>query len=560
MKSPGAARGNVPRQRVDTKGIPRRTAVCLLVALACLSMVLRYPETPHEIGADSFVFHGMTASIQSTGYAEWTLNPLSYFGLYPLSQPSGGPFLGAATSDLTGLTIEATLLALDSFVALVALLAAFALGMEFFRNSWMAVSFSAVLALTPAILSGLEWQMPTRITFTALLPVFLWTLLRFTRQPTWRNVTILGLAVFTMATFHRLTVLVSLIVLAFVITAVFLAGSRLLRLRNPGVLYRPRILKTAPVAAVVGVLAIAVAVVFFSDVLDQYSAGVLVSGNSVPIELFNLGISLTRSSGVLLPVGLVGIFAVATQHNKDLKDYFMIVAVLSFTPVLFLRDYTGYYTVPFTSILVVAGLFYLGTRIRTGKWKAVTVALASAILLASSAAITSYNVRGIGSMPGTTYSAGLYLEYSDPGTVISNDGLLGSQVHSVSALPYLPIGGATTAFQGPELLIFGFVGGSTVPGRVVPIPLNQLTMSADSPFELPGLQAEADWAMILNSPAGSIPQGLRATYHPTYVIENTLYPTQYVAYGHVYDSVLLTTSQTTRYAIYDNANLIVWQL
>jgi len=71
------------------KSFPRAATLALLLSIVALNLAFRYPTTDHEVGADSFVFHGLSQAIIDSKYAAWLINPLSLFGLYPLSHPSG---------------------------------------------------------------------------------------------------------------------------------------------------------------------------------------------------------------------------------------------------------------------------------------------------------------------------------------------------------------------------------------------------------------------------------------------------------------------------------------
>src|SRR5207249_11483066 len=139
--------------------------------------------------------------------------------------------------------------------------------------------------------------------------------------------------------------------------------------------------------------------------------------------------------------------------------------------------------------------------------------LALAISVASATYVVGFDLQFDPFMDDTTYLHGLWIEHSTQGTLVSNDGILASEVFLVSGHPYLPVGGATTAFQSPELLIFGFVDKNNL--RIYPVPVTDLTVDSDTPFTLIGVQAEADWVRILDGTPGSIPPSLAATYSPT---------------------------------------------
>ena len=532
--------------------LPKRVPLMLLAALACLNFLLRYPSTSHELGVDSFVWHGMATSLKQHGVALWVLNPLSYFGLYPLSHPSGSPFLLAAFSLLSNGSIEGAVVYLDMVVALISMLAGFILGREFTHSDSFALTTSLVLSLTPELITALTWQVPTRVLFTVLLPLLLWGLIRLAHRPSKNIAIVLGATFFVMMSFHRLTIFVSLIGFAYVVTGILLTALRTLRVRSPQIFLRRRFIRWAPLVSVIAVVGVSFGTLASTDVLGEYSSGALISGNSLAIQFANLGISLARNSGILLPLAVLGIAGVVLRRNKSYADPFVVVALLAFLPMLFLRQYTGYYTIPFTSLFIVFGLFVLLKRIRSSKRRAFAIAATAAFVLVSSVSISSYDLALVSHMANGSYNVALYLRYDTAGTVITNEGLTGSRVHAISGIPYLPVGGATTAFQSPELLMFGFVDRSRVAGQIVSIPLNHLSVDADSPFELLDVQAEADWVGLLQAPVGAIPASY-ANYQVRYLLEVRAYPGEFTAYGNLYPAILLQTASVERYAVYQDS-------
>ncbi|MCK4444918.1 MAG: hypothetical protein KAW09_10255, partial [Thermoplasmata archaeon] len=92
---------------------PKNTNYMLILFLITLSILLRFPRTPHSVGVDAFMMQGLANTIVEDGHAAWIIHPLSYFGLYPLSYPSGGIFIPASVDILTGYPSEVSILALS---------------------------------------------------------------------------------------------------------------------------------------------------------------------------------------------------------------------------------------------------------------------------------------------------------------------------------------------------------------------------------------------------------------------------------------------------------------
>ena len=530
--------------------------MCLLLVLGFANILARLPSTSHEMGVDSFVWHGMATSLQANGYALWILSPLSYLGLYPLSHPSSGPFLASAVAGLFDTSIEGAVLSLDMIFAILGMLTAFMLGWELQRNASFGLVLATVTSLTPEMITSLVWQMPTRIVFTILLPLFLWGLIRIWRHAGRRELALLGVTVLIMTSFHRLTVLVALVAIAYVLAGILLVVHKTLRLKQPGLFLSPAFKRRSPYLALVALAAISSATLLFTDVLQQYSVGVVSSGNSREVQLLNLGISLARSSGVLLPLSLVGVMAISFRRNKSVAEPFLIIAFLVFIPLLFLRQYTGYYTVPFTALFVAIGLFAILRRFRSNRIRSLAAASCLVLFVVSSFAIVDYDLGITPSMSSGTYNLGLYVQGHTTGTIITNEGLIGSRLHAISGMPYLPVGGATTAFQSPDLLMFGFVDRNQTAKSIVPIPLGELTVDSDSPFLLPNVQAEADWVAILSSPVGSISSRFDV-YHVTYALESKTYPNEFTGYGQRYPSPLLASANEQRYITYEDTDSVL---
>ena len=107
--------------------------------------------------------------------------------------------------------------------------------------------------------------------------------------------------------------------------------------------------------------------------------------------------------------------------------------------------------------------------------------------------------------------------------------------------------------------MFGFVDRSRIVGQIVSIPLNHLSADADSPFELLGVQAEADWVGLLQAPVGAIPASY-ANYQVKYVLEVRAYPGEFTAYDNLYPSMLLQTASVERYAVYQDSLTTIYFL
>jgi hypothetical protein len=538
--------------------LPRKTLYALLLFLLALNLVARYPRTPHELGFDGFVYHGMTVSLIQLGHADWVLTPLSYFGLYPLSHPSGSFFFLADLSQLSGTSVEGAILLFDMALVALSLLSGFLLSMEIRRDEGLALLVAAMFSLSPRLVSSLLWEVPTRTLFSALVPLLIWLLLRLHRTRDKRSLAFVVIVLAVMMSAHRLTVLMAAVFIAFILTEIVIVGVRTLRIRYASLVLRPQFRRTANLAVLIGFFALSISLITVGGILGSYGTGRAGFGSGVLFELSNLGVSLARSAGFLIPVVPLGVVAVYRQRLKDFKEPFLLMILLVLLPTLTLRQYTGYYIVAVTAPFIGLGIWAIVEKTRRRTTKLAVIAAALAVTVGSANYVLAFDLQAQPFMDNESYVHGLYVLWNTHGTVIGNDGTMASEIYLVSGHPYLPVGGATTPFQSPELLIFGFVNSSSL--SIVQISVSDLTLESDSPFLLQGVQAELDWATLLDHLPRTVPGRIWLTYNPQYLAENKAAEGGYFAYGRRYPSAFIANVHVTSYEIFDGGGQALWYI
>lgn len=538
--------------------LPKRTTLALLAALVAFNIVVRYPRTPHDLGLDGFVFHGMARTIVDFGHARWILHPLSYLGLYPLSHPSGSMFAVAGFALASGLPVEGSIYLVDLVIIAVGALSAFFLSMEIRRDEVLAILVAALFSLAPRFVVSLLWEMPTRSLFAALVPLFVALLIRWhaARSPRWLLLSVVVLVVMMSA--HRLTVLMTVVLVGFVLTSIAVVLAKTLRIRYSAQLLSRKYRRVLNTLAITAFFASSVALLILGGVLSSYETGRVAFGSGVLIQVTNLVVSLTRSIGFLMPLLPLGIIVIYRQRSKEFKEPFLLMVFLILIPTLTLRQYVGYYVISFSAMFLGLAVWWLVQRARRRSIRLSIAAAAVAITVASAVYVVDFDLQFGAFLDDTSYTNGLYVRHFTQGTVVANDGILGSKIFMVSGRPYLPVGGATTAFQSPELLIFGFVDRNAL--DIASTPLLDMTLESDSPFILRDVQAEADWAIMLNGRLDELLGTTASTYRPMYLLENRDFPSAYFAYGFRYDSPFIRDVHSERYKIFEIQNQALWYL
>jgi hypothetical protein len=506
---------------------------------------------------------GLANQIVADGHAAWIIHPLSYLGLFPLSYPSGGIFLPASVDVLSGYPSEISILALSMLMGIIGVLGAYMLAREFKKDDLFAFIVAFIFCLAPKFILNTTWETPTRGGFMAFTPIFLFMLLRAHRVPTRKNFAMTILMLFILATFHRLAILMLIVILAYIFTSMFLIVMRIAKLKMPTLFLKPGTRSRVRRLSFVGLFALGLVLLLGSGVLDEYEYGRVLESDTMPGETLNLGVSLIRSSGILTPFLLLGTFAFVSQRNKALKEFLIIFIALAIIPTLYLRRYTGFYVPIFIAILAGMGVYYF-IRMQRRKKLAIFVAFgALAGSLALTGVLLEYESRSVDSLTMEEYDIGLYTRLYLDGTLLANSGLPSSRISAISGLPSLPIGGATVPVNGPGQLAYGFVN----PDEIVvnQVALDELTINSDSLFIAPDApNAELHLALMHEWKAGHplygpFPEQLLIDYNINYALEDKRFPDKYFAEGYGYDSKYLSEHVWgERYKVYESTGYLIW--
>ena len=534
----------------------RKSTYAMLLAIMCISLLTRYPRVPHGIGVDSYLFALLSASIVNQGRAAWLVHPLSPFGLYPLSYPSGSFFLTADLSLVADIKVEVSSLLLSNFVGVVGVLAGFLLGREVSRRDSVAITVAMLFSLMPKFVTNTLWEVPARGLLMLMTPLFLVAVLRAIRTRRMVDISLILVTSALMALFHRLAVVILIVFFAFLIALVFIVAAQVVRVRLPTMFMSPRFKRMSRRLNLVTYGGVLVLVLVTSGVLDAYQQGAYFSNESFWGPIGNLLISITRSVGFLSPLAVLGIAAIIKARNKSPAQYLFLTAPIALIPTLFLRDYTGYYLVTFFALFIGLGLSFLVMRIPR-RLQLVSTCLLGAMVVSSAVFAINIELPHQTYMTDSEYTSALYARQHVTGTIASNDGLLGARVASVSQGPLLPIGGATTAQYGPDAMAFGFV--TDFPVR--PIPVWDLTIDSDSFFDPLGVTVGSDWSVLLSNHISGQTEAIATRYHITTLLEDTRQPaTYYTGWGVQYDSPFLHDVYVTRYKTFETDSIRLWQI
>ena len=193
-----------------------------LFLLGFLTVLLRYPITPNPVGTDNFYYISMAKAVLFNGQITWAENLTSFYGLFPGTTPLGSTILVSAITLLTGVSIFEYILIHAIFLSLISVFGFFMLTGELtsnFRSRWFA---TLCFSFAPRFLTFSLWQISLRFSFIALLPFFIWLLLRLSHSKYGRHpsrifflLLFLGLI---LPSLHRMALLFPGILLAFLMS------------------------------------------------------------------------------------------------------------------------------------------------------------------------------------------------------------------------------------------------------------------------------------------------------------------------------------------------------
>src|SRR5437879_1115587 len=500
MVSFGFSSGSIEalREVAELTQIPRKVVGASLLSIALLSAALRYPGE-HEIGVDSFFIHTLAQSISNNGHAVWTANLLAYFGWYPVSYPSGAPFLLSSTSQLAGVSMEPAILITSMLLGLVGLLTAFLMAREFRPQPLFTLIIVLTYGIAPRFLLSTLWQASTRNLFMAILPLLVWSIVRFHRTHSITDLSLCAVIVLVLAAAHRLVALVPVIVLASLVAVVILRAYRVLRRAYPRFVMTGA-LKGEIRWAALGITFVAGAgFLFGTPVLAEYSAGELATGTGVHVELLNLVISLARSIGLAAPLALIGLVCAPWLRNVGFREIFCIAAVVAMVPTLFLRLYTGFYVLPFLAVIGGYGLQAIIQRLAARRRAIRLVVNVTTISLVLFSALVLHYEQSLNPPKSSAkYAASLNLSYENSGaTLICNDRTTCNQIAAVGGVRIVPTAGGAPDDPSPEMLVFGFYDPNEVSQHLARVPFQDINFNSNSLLTVVGLDPNNDYVTVV---------------------------------------------------------------
>lgn len=446
-----------------------KTVMFLLIAICLLSVALRYPLVEHERLNDTYILNILGSSIQDNHRALWTFSPLSYFGYYPASYPSGVPFVLAEISDLTGLPINHIILFFDAFIGILLVLGVFMLARVFIRPPEYAVLAAFFLCVAPRLVDSSYWSASARTPFVALAIVTIFLAFRagFTRR-----ISLYGLFAVSFVgciAIHHMGVLFVLFGLAYLLSVVgaFVTSKIRINMTNKNHAGRIAGVYLTAIGATVTLIPIFLTGYFIRDL--NYTFGETSLFGIKPDWLsmiLRIAASYTNQIGFILPFSIVGIPFLLAKSKVTVETLFILVLPITFIPILSNAQYSSILLSPFIAILAAAVSWsLLKSRCSRRKLLAITlcVLIGSSLVLPFWSTARWNNSTDLSKDPvevdNQFFNDGAYLrQYDGSAFMISNVDLMSLRLSAIS--------GTLSLGTGAEATLIGDINASAVKGNL----------------------------------------------------------------------------------------------
>lgn len=450
-----------------------RNDYILLPILLLLNIVSRIPLTPHgRDTVDSAFIWSLANSISISGAISWALHPLSFLGLYPLSYPSGSPIVLSFTSQVTGVSIENTILVYGFILGILGMLGSYIMALKIKDHFVFAFLTSFAFSTAPIFIELTSWSASTRNLFLALFPLFLWAIFWFNKKITNLNKPILLIIIFwlTLMTSHRISFLTTLILISLALAKIVWHVKD-----KPRILYfTNKLSENARFLVLILLFLLAFVfqfsgIGFYSGIWNDYQSGALSQGSGLFSLLLNLSTNYIGQIGILIPLGLIGFFILLRKNKKDFNDIFIICLLMLSAPILALGIYMAPFLLPIISLLIASGVCkilnilhgdlttqgqaagcqaakYLDCMSGIKKYPAVLLFICLLASISFSGYMMERHLNApLGDTGDKTYMThepyvGSFLKEQGTRAFLSNDDLISKRIYASMGVPYLDVG------------------------------------------------------------------------------------------------------------------------
>ena len=504
----------------------------LLAGLIALNLILRYPATPHEIGWDTFAIHILANSISEFGWANWWVHPLSIGGFYPNSYASAVPFLVSGISQCTGIVMEWAIWTFCTLTGIFAIFFAYILAGAIRDDDLFKFLVAFGYSLAPGLLYFSTWQLSARGLFIVLLPLFIYFVLK--SRTSLKYVPLIFILFMVLVMTHHLFYFIIPVILSYIAVVIFYKLKERINVKIPDFAN----------ISFIGIFIVMLSIPFFtylfiSETGSKYTWMILLAQTYV------------RHVGILLIFVIGGLIYLSLKHNKGFEDWFLLISLICFAPLLYMYRYSKWFFVIFAIILAGISLTNVAKMCNSKKGRYALAIIVIVLLLSVSFSGFYQHYRNIVGkatpneryMEDGTCIAGLWIKDNIDKPMVGNDWVM-VRVFAISEVP-------TLTGDGTIDMTYGFT-------NITDLNISKVSpLSATYYFEGPYIRTyhtpfTGYHVSLLNEVEFDSYYGkpIIRRFNLSYVIENE----------DIGDNPFIRSVHREKDNIYDNAKIRVWVL
>jgi len=346
----------------------KKHVIYILILLIVLNIIIRIPTMRNEPGQDTFVIHSLANSISNAGFAAWVNHPLSFFGMYPGSYPSAGPFWLSGFNLLTNLEMDEVILITSIILGLIGFFSAYLAAKGIENNTLFRIFVAFSFSLSPVFLLFTIWSASTRHLFLAIFPLLLWCLFSISNNSNKLKYLLLsGVFFILLGVTHRLFFLMPLIIIAFLSSFILNNLKILVELYGKKINIVPIVWFTV-FLIFVGFQIFRIGFYKNIHLIDAYETGFLFTGKEFDSLLKNMAIDYASKIGLLSIFIIIGLIVLTIKPEKKINHIFLLTSLIILSPIISYGTYVPLILLIFSCLLIGLGLLKIMNMIKINKY------------------------------------------------------------------------------------------------------------------------------------------------------------------------------------------------
>ncbi|MDW7775649.1 MAG: hypothetical protein SCH39_04825 [Methanosarcinales archaeon] len=523
--------------------LSNRTHLLLWILLIILNFILRIPTTPHEIGYDSVDIHILANSISSFGTAMWWSNPLSVIGMYPLSYASAIPFILSGIFQCSSTDMELVLLIFCIIISLFGTFGAYLLAGMILENDIFRFLVALIFSTSQGVLTLTTWTVSTRGFFIMLLPLFVYSLLKCRSFRFRYSLMTIFFFILLLST-HNLIFFIYPLITSYFLTIIFYEIRTYIHINE----------NTDDIFSIVSFISffvlLLVPLIFLQELWmndPEIMRGDITSRYAV---VQSVAMTNVRYIGPLIFMIFGGYVSILFKRNKKFNDWFLLFALISLAPLIYVQTYMKWFLIIFIYLLI--GISLANVLKINGTYKKYIVRFVL-ILLIFNISFSGYfqyihflnNPTILGRHTDEcTFASGMWIKENINQNLFPEHDLVGMRTFAISQKPTL---------TGDAIgLTYGFYGS-----------INDINITRNSPLTInyyrygpyiktpmtPYIQGYINQIRLLDI-EHTWSKSIIDKYNLSYVIEDDDFQ----------DDLFFLSVKKSKHNLYDNGNIRLWTL